>query len=549
MTAREYRDLLLRRWWVVGLSILLVGLGAAAVTLFTPPAYQARALVQVDIPSTDTSVLVGVTRVVYTQTQLATSDAVLKDAAARTPGLTVARLRSSVSATPLANANIIQVTARDSLPSGAVTMANDVALSLISLQVAAMRNNNATALQPLQDAIRGTSNSIEVTSLQLSALTTTKGADATQIATLQARLVTLQSQLAQQQTALSSAQAEQAKHAFYTHLAQYAQSDVSQVRALTMINLAAGIGFGLLLGLLVILVQDIIAQRIRSADQVERLVSAPVLSELAPEALTEGALQAALRGQIPPHPGFQQLATALTFLAVERPLRAVAITRAHDSPDISKTGIATGLAVSRVAEGNYTLLLDADLTSPSQHRLFGVSAVPGVTDAILFYQAPDASAADFQRYCLPPTYVDLPMLRIIPSGAKAPNPSGLLKSRAMANMYKAAVATAVQALVIDAPSLDGRNAAPEVSALGDGAILVVDQATTRRYHLTRARQRIESAGVQLLGCVFVTEGSQPALGKGQDAKEVVHSPAPPAQPSTPQKEPRQRVSAYPLDRL
>ena len=128
MTAKEYRDLLLQRWWIVGLSILLVGLGAVTVTLFTPPVYQARALVQVDIPSTDTSVIVGVTRVVYTQAQLATSDAVLKDAAARTPGLTVAQLRSSVSATPLANENIIQVIARDPLPSGAVTKANDVAL-------------------------------------------------------------------------------------------------------------------------------------------------------------------------------------------------------------------------------------------------------------------------------------------------------------------------------------------------------------------------------------------------------------------------------------
>ena len=77
MSAREYRDLLLQRWWVVGLSILLVGLGAVAVTLFAPRSIKRGRLVQVDIPSTDTSVIVGVTMLVYTQAQLATSDAVL----------------------------------------------------------------------------------------------------------------------------------------------------------------------------------------------------------------------------------------------------------------------------------------------------------------------------------------------------------------------------------------------------------------------------------------------------------------------------------------
>jgi Mrp family chromosome partitioning ATPase len=299
---------------------------------------------------------------------------------------------------------------------------------------------------------------------------------------------------------------------------------------------------------LTILVQDLASQRIRSADQIERLMSAPVLSAVTPAALTESALQAALRGQIPPHPGFQRLTTALSFLAVERPLRVVAVTRANDSVDASASGVAAGLAVSSVAEGKYTLLLDADLSQPSQHRLFGVSDTPGVSDAIVFYQTPDAPASDFQRYCLPPTYIDLPMLRVVPAGTPAPNPAKLLKSRAMAALYEAAITTAVQAIVIDAPALSGRTATPDVSALGDGALLVVDQATTRRYHLMRARQRIESANVQLLGCVFVTDHLQPASKMAQAENEFAPTSAPPAQAPARQREGRQSVPAYPLER-
>jgi Mrp family chromosome partitioning ATPase len=548
MSAREYRHLLLQRWWVVALSIFLVGLGAVAVTVFTPPVYQARALVQVDIPATDTSVLVGVTKLVYTQAQLATSDAVLKDAASRTPGLTPARLRASVSATPLANENIIQITAHDSLPSSAVTMANDVALSLVSVQVTAMRYNNATALQPLQDAVRSTSNAIEVASMQLSALTSTKGADAAQIATLQARLATLQSQLTQDQTALSAAQTAQAKQAYYMHVAQGAQSDVGQARSVTLINGAAGIAFGLLLGVFAVLVQDLVSQRIRSADEVERLMNAPVLSEAPPEALTEDALLAALRGRIQPHPGFERLTTALTFLSVERPLRTVAVMRAQDSADVSKSGIAGGLAVSQAVGGIYTLVLDADLASPSQHALFGVSDTPGVTDAILFYHTKGASPAEFQPFCLAPANVNLPTLRVVPAGAKAPNSTQLLKSRAMKTMYDAAAATAVQAIVLNAPALTGRSAAPAVSALADGAILVVDSATTRRFHLLRARHRIENAGIHLLGCVFVDGGSQALSGKSLRDGRAAYAAAPSHQPSAQQDERREGVSAYPFDR-
>jgi Mrp family chromosome partitioning ATPase len=548
MSAREYRDLLLQRWWVVGLSVLLVGMGAVAVTALTAPVYEARAFVQVDIPATDTSVLVGVTKLVYTQAQLATSDAVLKDAASRTPSMTLARLRASVSATPLANENIIQITARDSLPSSAVTMANDVALSLISVQVTAMRYNNATALQPLQDAVRSTSNAIEVATMQLNTLTSTKGADATQIATLQAHLATLQGQLAQEQTALSEAQAGQVKQSYYMHIAQYAQSDVSQARSVTLINGAAGIAFGLLLGVFAVLVQDLVSQRIRSAEEVERLMNAPVLSEAPPEALTASSLHAALRGHIQPHPGFERLTTALTFLGVERQLRVVAVTRAQDSADDSKSGIAGGLAVSEAVGGKYTLVLDTDLARPSQHALFGVSDTPGVSDAILFYHTQSASPAEFQRFCLPPTNVNLPTLRVIPAGAKAPNPPQLLKSRAMKTMYDAAATTTVQAIVMNAPALTGSGAAPEVSALADGAILVVDSATTRRYHLLRARRRIESAGIHLLGCVFVGRSSQASSGKSLRDNRVARIAAPSNQPSAPQNERQEGVPAYHLDR-
>lgn len=542
MSAREYRDLLLKRWWVVTLSIFFVGLGAVAVTFLTPPVYQAKALVRVDIPSTDVTMVLGVTRVVYTEAQMATGDVVLNDVAAHTPGFTVARLRTAVSAIPLGNDDIIQITALDSSASEASTIANAVARSLISLQETALRNNNTAALQPLQDAVKGTSTAILTTIAQLNALTATRGADPAQVAGLRAQLNMLQTQLAQQLTALSAVQEDQAKHGVYMYVAQSAESDVTTVRSVTLLNVGAGLAFGLLLGLLAVLIQDIASQRVSTVEALERLIGAPVLTELPSDALTQSALHAALAGQTTPHPGFLRLNSALTFLSVDRPIRALAVTRVRSSANISKSGVAAALAVSAAVQGQYTLIIDSDFATPSQHMLFGVRDAPGVSDAILYFHSPDALAEEFQRYYLAPTVVELPTLRVVPAGTKPPNPTRLLGSHAMATLYSAAMATPAQTIIVDAPSLLGTAAAAEVSALVDGAVLVVDRATMRRYDLVRAHQRIEDAGIRLLGCVCVGESLRRASPEGRAYREVAQVPQLSAPAVSPQYEPGESVS-------
>src|SRR5262245_32813887 len=117
MMARHIRDLLLIRWWIVGLSMLCVGLSAVGVTLFTPPQYQAAALVRVDIPSTDTTIVAGISRLTYSQAQLAVGSQVLKSVASHYPGMTVEKLRGQVTAVQVPNSSLIQIAVQDTSPS------------------------------------------------------------------------------------------------------------------------------------------------------------------------------------------------------------------------------------------------------------------------------------------------------------------------------------------------------------------------------------------------------------------------------------------------
>jgi hypothetical protein len=222
MLARRLRDLLLDRWWIVALSLLCFGLAAVGLSLFTPPIYQATSLVKVDIPSTDTTIVAGISRVTYTETQLAMSSQALRSVASHYRGVTLEQLRSEVSATQLPNTSLIQIIVRDASPSFAAILADDVARTLISQQTGANNRNNALAQQPTLDAIAATNTLIQSAASDLDRLEAVKG-DPAQIAAAQARLDILTAQLAQQQASLSAIQSDQAKRSFYLYLTQTAQ--------------------------------------------------------------------------------------------------------------------------------------------------------------------------------------------------------------------------------------------------------------------------------------------------------------------------------------
>lgn len=84
-------------------------------------------------------------------------------------------------------------------------------------------------------------------------------------------------------------------------------------------------------------------------------------------------------------------------------------------PQEGRSRLAAELAVSFAQLGHPTLLVDADLRSPSQHRLFDCENDEGLSQAIA-------------RRVLPPmvTIEGLPYLSLLPAGEKAANPLELL---------------------------------------------------------------------------------------------------------------------------
>ncbi len=98
MTLEQYRVILIKRWKLILLCFLLVGLGAFIGSKLMKPVYQSSALVQVVIRSSnnnqaDYNNLLASDQLVQTESTLATSNTVLTEVASHYPGLTLPKLR------------------------------------------------------------------------------------------------------------------------------------------------------------------------------------------------------------------------------------------------------------------------------------------------------------------------------------------------------------------------------------------------------------------------------------------------------------------------
>src|SRR5690606_15029846 len=103
---------------------------------------------------------------------------------------------------------------------------------------------------------------------------------------------------------------------------------------------------------------------------------------------------------------------------------AMAITSAERGD--GRSFMTANLAVLFSQLGQRTLLIDADMRKPSQHRLFGIENRSGLSSIL----SGRSDVADVHRVA---SMVDL---SILPSGATPPNPQELLGRPAFANMLR-----------------------------------------------------------------------------------------------------------------
>ena len=153
--------------------------------------------------------------------------------------------------------------------------------------------------------------------------------------------------------------------------------------------------------------------------------------------------------------------------------------------------IAANLAVVFSQLGERTLLIDADLRNPCQHRLFGVSNRLGLS-AVLSGRGGRES---IQRV---PGLLDL---SVLPAGAQPPNPSELL-GRSMLRRLVRELAGDHDVIILDTSPAGETSDALNVSICTGAALIVVRKNAARAWQLRGVAEGAEKSSVTLVGTVL-----------------------------------------------
>src|SRR2546425_2076483 len=124
MTLEQYWSALIKRWKLIILSLLVVGLGAYIASKFMTPLYQSTALIEVNVLSNNNQTDINTSeQLVQTEAQLAISDPILREVASHYPGLTAGQLAKDATTTVRPNTQLFEIDVSDPSPTRAAALA------------------------------------------------------------------------------------------------------------------------------------------------------------------------------------------------------------------------------------------------------------------------------------------------------------------------------------------------------------------------------------------------------------------------------------------
>jgi polysaccharide biosynthesis transport protein len=257
---------------------------------------------------------------------------------------------------------------------------------------------------------------------------------------------------------------------------------------------------GLALALAGVFLIEYLDNTVRSAEEVSRLSQVPVIASIArlsgqryPEQLIT------VKDPLSPvSEAFRGLRTGVRFASVDKPLRTLMVASA--GPSEGKSVTAANLAVVFAESGQHVLLVDSDLRRPVQHRVFRLSNLHGLTDAIM--GSNPTILEHVQK-------TEVANLDVLTSGDIPPNPSELLGSDRMTEVIEE-LKGYFDLIVFDSPPTLVVTDASILGSRVDGVLLVTDSGQTHRRAVERTADQLRRAQASLLGAVLNRAGERGA---------------------------------------
>jgi capsular exopolysaccharide synthesis family protein len=251
-------------------------------------------------------------------------------------------------------------------------------------------------------------------------------------------------------------------------------------------NLLLGAFAGLLVGIGIAFVRHTLDTKVREEADIRPFSKEPMLGAL--------PMDKAKTDQVTidrdPHSGYaeaiRRLRTNLMFVDVTTAKHSFIVTSAM--PGEGKTTTTVNLAMAMATTGGKVLLIDGDLRNPSVARTLGIEGGAGLTTVLLGQAGIDDVV---QRWRDTSLYV-------LTSGAIPPNPSELLGSEPMRELFDK-LAHEFDFILIDSPPVVPVVDAVLLDRLTGGTLMVVASHKTKKRDLGSAVKQLDTVGAKLVG--------------------------------------------------
>jgi capsular exopolysaccharide synthesis family protein len=287
-------------------------------------------------------------------------------------------------------------------------------------------------------------------------------------------------------------------------------SSSTQTQPKISVYVATGAGLGLVIGVILAFVWDLIDTRVRSANDAGQRLQLPLLANVPAPAKDAGSvvmLDPSTSRNRPSAEAYRVLELNLTAALGRHGVRTVMLTAAGQNE--GTTTVAANLATVLVRSGMHVVLVDANLRVPNQNTLFGIGESRGLSDVL----SGDANLRDVLRTVdvrqsgHAPVVVDGSrpsngLLEVLPAGTVPPDSADLLHSRTATELI-GRFRDRADVVIIDAPAALSTTDAMILATKVDGLIVVARHKLATEPDLVALRRAVTTAPAVALGFVYV----------------------------------------------
>lgn len=495
MELRQYLMLVWKWAWLIVLCAVLAAGAAYFVSSRQPYTYQATATLLINQASTTTqdyNALVAGERLARTYAQLMIKRPVMEETI-RELGLNMSpdSLAANVKVNLVRDTQLVTLQVVDEDPSRAMMLANKIPLVFARQNEEMQLSRYQSSKQNLEQQMQAVESDIKETEAAIEALKAQPVPDTAEISRLSEQLLQYRTTYSNLLRSYEEIRIAEAKTLDTVTVVEPATLPEKPVGPATLNNTLLAAMVGAMLAVGVAFLVEYLDDTIKTDADVSAVLGVPTLGGIVDFGNHDGPAIAVEQPKSIAVEAYRALRTNIRFSSPDRPPRTLLITSPIASEGKTTTVANLGAVFARA--GASTVIVDADLRKPRQHRLFQVDNRSGLTTALV--------SDDTSRMNGNLKESGIPNLKVLASGPRPPNPSELLSSERMEAMI-GQLRNQADIVLLDTPPCLAVSDAVVLAPKVDGVLLVLEAGKTRREAAFRAKEAIEQVGGRILGVVL-----------------------------------------------